>query len=283
MQGNNSVKTAMVVEGGAMRGIFSCGIFDEFIANDFYPFDLCLGVSAGASNAAVYLAKMHGRNLKIYLDYSLRPEFIRYGRFFAGGHLMDLDWMWNITRDDLPIDTDTLLAQHSQFLATVTCAETGVADYLTPTADELFDVLKASSALPLFYRDTVSLRGRQWSDGGVADAIPVREAHRRGARRILVIRSRPSGYQKRPSKADVLLPWLLRKSPGLVPAMKARPRTYQESLDFIRNPPADTHIIEICLPDNFPVSRMTSDRRSLQQGYQIGRDTAQRIFDLWAG
>ena len=279
---NNGVKTAIVVEGGAMRGIFSCGILDEFIANDFYPFDLCLGVSAGASNLAVYLAKMHGRNLKIYLDYSLRPEFIRYGRFLAGGHLMDLDWMWNITRDDLPIDTDTLLAQHSRFLATVTCAETGAPDYLTPTADELFDLLKASSALPIFYRDTVSLRGRQWSDGGVADAIPVQEAYRLGARRILVIRSRPFAYQKKPSREDALLPWILGKSPGLVPAMMSRPARYQQSLDFIRNPPADAEFIEICLPENFPVSRMTSDRRLLQQGYQVGRDTAQRIFDLWA-
>lgn len=283
MGSNGSVKTAMVVEGGAMRGIFSCGILDEFIANDFYPFDLCLGVSAGASNTAVYLAKMHGRNLKIYLDYSLRPEFIRYGRFLAGGHLMDLDWMWNVTAKELPIDIDTLLGQHSQFLATVTCAATGEADYLTPGKDELFDLLKASSALPIFYRDTVELRGRQWSDGGVADAIPVREAHRRGARKILVIRSRPEDYRKNPSKADALLPWFLRKSPGLVPAMKTRPQRYQESLDFMRNPPGDTELIEICLPEDFPVSRMTSDRHLLEKGYQIGRDTAQQIFDLWNG
>ncbi len=65
---------ALIVEGGAMRGVFSCGILDHFMAQDFSPFDSFWGVSAGASNLAAYLAKMPGRNLKIYLDYSLRKN-----------------------------------------------------------------------------------------------------------------------------------------------------------------------------------------------------------------
>jgi len=280
-------KTALVVEGGAMRGIFSCGILDEFIANEFYPFDLCIGVSAGASNSAAYLAKMHGRNLKVYMDYSLRPEFIRYGRFLLGGHLLDLDWMWSVTARDLPIDTATLFSQHCEFLAAATCSSTGQVHYLKPDAGNLFEVLKASSALPIFYRDTVKLNGRHWSDGGVSDAIPVREAYRRGARKILVLRSRERDYRKMPSKMEFLLPYFLKKTPALVPVMRRRPQAYQASLDFIREAPADAQITEVCVPDNFPVSRMTTDRDMLKRGYQIGRDIAGPLMDRvsrdWCG
>jgi len=276
-------KTALVVEGGAMRGIFSCGILDEFIAHDFYPFDLCIGVSAGASNSAAYLAKMQGRNLRVYMDYSLRPEFIRYGRFLTGGHLLDLDWMWDVTAQELPIDTDTLFSQQCEFLAAATCSSTGQVHYLKPDAENLFSVLKASSALPIFYRNTVTLDGRQWSDGGVSDAIPVREAYRRGARRILVLRSRHRGYRKTPSKLDFLLPYLLKDVPALVEVMRQRPKAYQASLEFMRTPPGDARIMEVCVPDDFPVSRMTTDKRLLERGYQIGRDTARMILDGWSG
>ncbi|MDW2105007.1 patatin-like phospholipase family protein, partial [Vibrio sp. 1580] len=94
---------ALIVEGGAMRGVFSCGILDHFLAADFSPFDSFWGVSAGASNLAAYLAKMPGRNLKIYLDYSLRNEFITPSQLIRGGDVMDLDWMWQVTLEELGI------------------------------------------------------------------------------------------------------------------------------------------------------------------------------------
>ncbi|MCS0093494.1 patatin family protein, partial [Vibrio parahaemolyticus] len=143
---------ALIVEGGAMRGVFSCGILDHFLAADFSPFDSFWGVSAGASNLAAYLAKMPGRNLKIYLDYSLRNEFITPSQLIRGGDVMDLDWMWQVTLEELGIDKEVLAADPRPFFLVVTRQDTGQAEYLTPDVDMLAETMKASSALPVLYR-----------------------------------------------------------------------------------------------------------------------------------
>lgn len=140
---------ALIVEGGAMRGVFSCGILDHFLAADFSPFDSFWGVSAGASNLAAYLAKMPGRNLKIYLDYSLRNEFITPSQLIRGGDVMDLDWMWQVTLEELGIDKEVLAADPRPFFLVVTRQDTGQAEYLTPDVDMLAETMKASSALPV--------------------------------------------------------------------------------------------------------------------------------------
>lgn len=80
-------RQALVVEGDGMRGAFTSGVLDAFLQQQFNPFDLCVGVSSGSTNIANYLAAQQGRTLQIYLDHSLRPEFIHYGRFFKGNAL----------------------------------------------------------------------------------------------------------------------------------------------------------------------------------------------------
>ena len=80
-------RQALVVESGGMRGAFTSVVLDAFLQQQFNPFDLCVGVSSGSTNIANYLAAQQGRTLQIYLDHSLRPEFIHYGRFFKGNAL----------------------------------------------------------------------------------------------------------------------------------------------------------------------------------------------------
>ncbi|MDF5463369.1 patatin family protein, partial [Vibrio parahaemolyticus] len=179
---------ALIVEGGAMRGVFSCGILDHFLASEFSPFDSFWGVSAGASNLAAYLAKMPGRNLKIYLDYSLRKEFISPSQLLRGGDMMNLDWMWNVTLEELGIDKSALKADSRPFFLGVTRQDNGQAEYHLPDVDDLAETMKASSALPVLYRNGVSLNGIQYVDGGVSDALPVAEAIKRGAKKIMVLR-----------------------------------------------------------------------------------------------
>ncbi|MEN6466632.1 MAG: patatin-like phospholipase family protein [Syntrophaceae bacterium] len=143
---------ALVVEGGAMRGVFSTGVLDGFLEAGFNPFDLSIGVSSGASNLAAYLAGMHGRNAKIYLDYSLRPEFLSYRRFILGGHLLDLDWMWETTIREIRLDLEAIYSRRRPFIAVLTDVMTGSAFYRFTGASDLEQTLKASSAMPLVYR-----------------------------------------------------------------------------------------------------------------------------------
>src|SRR6476469_8399668 len=97
-------RSALVVEGGAMRGIFSAGVLDAFLEASWNPFDLAIGSSAGASNLLSYLAGQRGRTRRCHLNQMSRPEFIDAWRFVRGGHWVDLDWLWEaITRED-PLD-----------------------------------------------------------------------------------------------------------------------------------------------------------------------------------
>ena len=279
--GNGTPRTALVVEGGAMRGVFSCGVLDRFAEADFYPFDLCIGVSAGASNVAAYLARAAGRNLRVYTEYSLRPEFLNWWRGLRGGHFLDLDWLWEETVRELPLNLDTLFGQPAEFLVGVTCADTGKGQFLRPERDDFYEVLKASSALPVAYRDTVTVRGRRWADGGVTNSIPVREAHQMGARRIMVLRSRPRSYEKPMTLSDRIMPSLLRHRPAVASAMAERHVTYRANLAFIRDPPPGVEVVEVCTPEDFPVGRSTKDRAALEQGWTLGYQAAEAVMRGW--
>jgi len=254
---------------------------DGFLEAQFNPFDFFIGVSSGASNLAAYLAEMIGRNSRIYLDYSLRPAFINFTRFFRGGHLIDLDWLWNITIREIRLDLQIIYARKKPFIVVLTDMQTGEAVYKITSADDLEHVLKASSAMPLFYRNYPRVDGRQMTDGGVADAIPVGEAIRRGARRIMVIRSRRRHYVKRQGLYDLFLRWYVRSYQMLEQAMAKRVRHYNESVALIRQPPYGISVIEVCPPENFRVSRLSQNRLILQEGYEQGRNMAAEAIARW--
>lgn len=276
-----SFAKALIVEGGAMRGIFSTGVLDRFLEARFNPFDLLFGVSSGAANLAAYLACMPKRNFKIYTDYSLRPEFINLKRFVCGGHLMDLDWLWDRTIAEIRLDLQTIFATDKLFLIGLTDVATGEAIYKQTDGDHLEDVLKASSAMPIVYRAFPLIDGRPTVDGGIADPLPVEAAIQRGARQIMVIRSRPKDYKKREMLSNAILGWKLKPYPALRKAIAGRVRRYNEALSLIRTPPPGVSILEICPPDDFRSARFGRDKRILMDGYEQGRNMAELAMSGW--
>lgn len=275
-------KNALIVEGGAMRAVFSCGILDHFLSVGFSPFDSFWGVSAGASNLAAYLANMPKRNLKIYTDYSCRKEFINMNKILSKQDVMNLDWLWDITVKELGLDTRTIDEDGRPFYLGVTNQNTGKAEYLLAKPDSLIETMKASSALPILYKKGVLLpNGNTYVDGGVADAIPVAEAIKRGATRIMVLRSRPYSYVKSSVKLPYLLKRALVKTPELTTPMLGRANQYNSSLDLIRNPPNGVQIIEICPPDTFKLKRLTRNPEPLYEGYQLGINSAVDAIARW--
>lgn len=276
-----SFKTALVVEGGAMRGVFSTGVLDGFLEAGFNPFDLFIGVSSGASNTAAYLAQMKGRNARIYLDYSLRPEFLSYKRFICGGHLLDLDWMWEITIREVRLDLPVIYARQQPFIAVLTDILTGLPFYKVTGAADLEQTLKASSAMPLVYRGYPKIDGRPFADGGLTDPLPVRAAMERGAAKIMIIRSRVKGYRKEKSFFDKIVLRHVRTYPLLKDAVKRRVKVYNDALNLIGGPPRGVSIIEVCPPDNFRASRLTIERDILEEGYEQGRAAAQDAIERW--
>ena len=261
---------ALVVEGGAMRGIFATGVLDAFIQANYQPFNQCYGVSAGATNIAAYLCAQYKRNHAVITDYSCRPEFIDFVRFIKGGHLFDLDWLWQETIRDIRLDLDTFEKQASEFYIVTTNIQTGQAEYLKANATLLEEQLKASCALPIAYREFPIINNLQLTDGGVADSIPIRKAYEMGNKEITVILSQPLGYKKKPSKAPWFVKRLYKNTPALAEATLRRAENYNQSIDFITNPPSDCKINIIAPPPNFAVGRTTKSFEKLSAGYEMG-------------
>ena len=273
--------SALVVEGGAMRGIFAAGALDAFMQAGVYPFDFALGVSAGATNLTAYATRQPGRNRDVITRFARSRGFFSPLRFMRGGHLTDVDWLWNYAHDQLPLHTRQL-SKTLPIYAVTTRVSDGKPCYLRVTANNIHAVMVATCALPFVFRKAIVVDGERYVDGGVADSIPVRKAWEMGARDITVVLSRPLGYRKK-EKAndddDSLMQKALEKMFGndaaLLAAMQQRSADYNASLDFIHNPPAGCRIRVIAPPDDFPVSRLTMNLGKIERGYEQGKSAGQ--------
>lgn len=267
-------KTALVVEGGAMRGIFSAGVLDAFLDAGFNNFDAYYAVSAGAYNLTGYLSGERGRSRLVYLDYCRRPEFLNWTRFFRGGHLMDIDWLWETTRKELPINLEKFERYRGDVVFSATRVDNGMAEYLRPDSTDVFDAIKASANMPKTFRKKVIYNGVQLVDGGVADSIPVEKAWKDGATDILVIRSKPRSYRRKPYPFSFLFPLMFSDQPVIGSKMKNRYSEYNQTLRFIENPPRGCSVEQICPGEGMKVSQFTTNRESLNlvycEGYSAG-------------
>lgn len=278
-----NLRNALVVEGGGMRGAFTCGVLDAFLQQNFNPFDLFVGVSSGSTNLGNYLAKQHGRNIELYLDHSLRPEFIRYGRFFKGGDLLDMQWMWDTVEKENPLDQNTLFAQNPDFYMVLTHARSGHAEYLRAGKDNIIDGLRASSSIPYLTRKAVDIFGEPYFDGGVADALPVQwAAQQSNIKNLLVIRTRTQSYFKASSKADQFFAkYLMNQYAGFSDSLKQRCQRYNATVDFMRQN-NQQGILEVCPPDDKMLAgRLCKDKRKLQYTYEVGLDCGRKAIEDW--
>ncbi|HSV97129.1 MAG TPA: patatin family protein [Spirochaetota bacterium] len=271
---NSKNRSALVVEGGGMRGVFSAGVLNSFGTSGFDPFDLYIGVSAGACNLAAHLAQQHERNYHVTVNYSATAGFINPLRFISGGHYMDLDWLWDITIRECRLDLERIFSglydKGKEYLVAATSLDSGLPLYLKPDRSNLEHYIKISSSLPVLYRNILYADSVPALDGGIADPIPVIEAYKRGANEITIIRSRPSSYIKKKSPLSFLFPLFFRKYPGLADAMQRRHRVYMDAVDFIKNPPAGVEIYEIAPPEGLNVGRATKDVHLLGAAYKSG-------------
>jgi predicted patatin/cPLA2 family phospholipase len=276
-----SPRTALVVEGGAMRGIFACGVLEVFLEQNFHPFDMAIGVSAGACILASHLAGHRARSFVVFSKYMTRREFIDGVRFIRGGHWVDFDWLWEATQREIPLDCAKVAASSAKFIVSTTSYATGEPVFLEPGEADIMETLRCSCALPIFYRGAAHVAGNRLLDGGVAAPIPVQEAYRRGARRILVIRSRPAEFVKRPSAFGRVATLAFRSAPAFAHALRSAHVAYQSSVEFITNPPADCEVIHVAPPSKLATGRMTQDTRKLEQDFALGREVGVRAIEAW--
>ncbi|MET4694884.1 patatin-like phospholipase family protein [Endozoicomonas lisbonensis] len=278
---SNQPKTALIVEGGGMRGVFAAGVLDAFADKRHKPFAGYYGVSAGALNLLSFLSGQRGRNLDIYTSTCLEPNFISLARHIRGGNLFDLDWFFERISKQFTIDSrrfyQTLESSHMTVVTT--CTRTGYPVYheITPDTDrdDLFNILKASSALPMIYRSPIHVDERTLMDGSLSDPLPVIKAIEDGFKDLVIIRTRESNYRKTTSSSNRLLAWQFRKQPALSSLIRQQYAIYNETLDQLDDfREKGISITEICPETPLNSTRSTRNRNRLvadyHRGYAIG-------------
>jgi len=264
-----------------MRGVFSAGVLDVFLERQFDPFDLAVGVSAGACNLASHVAGQYGRNRRCYFDLMTSRRFINRRRFLRGQSILDLDWLWDQLAAREPLRVDVIAKRPVEFIVVATSRDTGKAVYLRPGPADMLESLKASSALPVLYRRHLTVCGESLVDGGVADPIPVEEAYRCGARRIMVLRTRPSTAVKTDGMSERVMAWLLRREPALAAAVRSTAAAYQRAVAFLDAPPADCEIVQVAPPAPLATTRTSQDRAALEHDYALGRALGEEAIRRW--
>ncbi|MDC9581122.1 DUF6363 domain-containing protein [Xenorhabdus sp. PR6a] len=268
-------KIALVCEGGGQRGIFTAGVLDEFLRLGFNPFELFLGTSAGAQNLSAYICGQRGYARKVINRYTTDPAFFNPLRFVRGGHLIDLDWYIDTISEQLPLNLSAAMHQFDagrEFYMCACRADNFEANYLHPDEKNWMDIVKASSAIPGFYRNGVTLDDVVYQDGGICDAIPVQEAYRRGADTIVVIRTVPSPLYYTRQWFKRMERWLEASSlQKMVKMLNLHARSYRKTQKFIENPPGDVQIFEIYPPAPLAAMALGSRLSALNQDYHLGR------------
>ncbi|KPD03425.1 patatin-like phospholipase family protein [Moellerella wisconsensis] len=271
----NSGKTALICEGGGQRGIFTAGVLDEFLKADFNPFDIMIGTSAGAQNLSSYICGQRGYARRIITRYTTNPQFFNPLRFIRGGHLIDLDWLINVTNQENPLALEKgleLIDSGREFLMSTCRSDNFDAVYLQPDKDNWLDIIRASSAIPGFYRSGVEFDGHLYLDGGITAAIPVEEAYLRGADTIVVIRTVPSQVYFTPEWVKRMTRWLETSSlQKMALIMKTHLKSYRRTQEFIENPPGNLQVFEIYPPTPLKSSALGSRLSSLNYDYHTGR------------
>ncbi|MCD9548682.1 patatin family protein [Photobacterium carnosum] len=191
-------KIALIVQGGGQRGIFSAGVLDSFLDHQFDPFELYIGTSAGALNLSSFISRQPRFGYHFIRDVSMDDKFFNLYKYLSKQQPMNLEWaLQQVSSSGLyPLDVatahKTLMCRTA--LACATRKDTLQDYYLPMYQQDWQDVLLASCAIPLLYNQPVNMDELQWVDGGVSAAIPVKEAWRRGADLVVVIRTEPLEY-----------------------------------------------------------------------------------------
>jgi predicted patatin/cPLA2 family phospholipase len=289
-------KMALIAEGGGQRGIFTAGVLDAWLENDFDPFDLFIGTSAGSQNLTSFLSGQKGYAKRFISELSRRKRFYQLGRGLVGGNIVDLDWYFDKTIKGV-FALDFIAATKSlgqrELLITATNSRNRQAYFLSPNGDSnnWRQFLKASSALPFLYKQGVKLAPRLtvsivnqteasvdypqadfYLDGGLAAPLPVREAYRRGARKIVVIRTVNADLHTQSAWVRNLKSWVYESGycPKIVGYLVQHEHAYQQELTFIDNPPEDVEIIQIFAKGNLQSKLLSSTYMDLQHDYRAG-------------
>lgn len=274
------MKTGMVLEGGAMRGIYTAGVLDVFWEEEIRP-EGVIGVSAGAIHGSCFISGQPGRSIRYYKKYSRDKRFFSLYSLMTTGSMVGEQFCYHDIPDRLdPFDFEAFARSPMAFYVACTDLATGRAVYhhCIDLKNEM-DWMRASASMPLVSK-IVEINGGKYLDGGIADSIPIRAFRALGYERNIVVLTRPAGYQKKPQN-PALVKRLYRSYPALVEMMQNRHLVYNHTLVLLEELERRGEIFLLRPSEDLHIGRTEKNPACLTAQYELGqKDARARIKDL---
>lgn len=269
------MKTGLVMEGGAMRGLFTAGVIDVFMENNVV-FDGAIGVSAGATFGCNYKSGQIGRVLRYNCQFCRDYRYGSMKSWLRTGDMFDVDFCYRELPGELDIfDTDSFASNPMEFYVVATDIERGKPVYYKCSDGLEHDLewIRASASLPIVSR-TVEVDGYKLLDGGISDSVPLSYFESIGYDRNVVILTRPDSYRKGKNKMLALCRAKYRKYPEFVRIIADRHIRYNANIGYIREQEAAGNVFVIRPKEGLDVKSAENDPEKLRKVYEQGREAA---------
>lgn len=276
------MKRGLVLEGGAMRGLFTAGICDVLMEHRVWP-DGVIGVSAGAAFGCNYKSRQAGRAIRYNTAYAKDSRYSGIKSLLTTGDYFNAAFAYHTLPKELDKFDDQAFEENPmEFYAVCTDVLTGKAVYkrLQRSGDIAYDWIRASASMPLVSR-VVELEGWKLLDGGVADSIPLEYFESIGYERNVVVLTQPRGYVKEHNRLMPLMRIALRKYPQMVKAMDCRHVMYNRQLEYVCRAEHEGRCLVITPDAKLPIGHISHDPAEMRRVYEMGRQMGtRRIEDI---
>ena len=269
-------RSGLILEGGGMRGVFTCGVLDNFMDRGI-RFPYTIGVSAGACNGLSYMSGQRGRARYSNIDLLEKYNYIGLKYLLKKRNIMDFDLLFHdFPEQILPYDYEAYFNNPARYVMVTTNCLTGEANYLEEKRrkERVIDIVRASSSLP-FVCPIVRVDGIPMLDGGIVDSIPLAHALADGCTKAVVVLTRNAGYRKKIQGTRVPS-FIYKKYPLLQQAINRRSVVYNEQLDLVERLETAGQAVVIRPEQPVQVDRIERDVRKLtalyDEGYRCGME-----------
>ncbi|MBR7100134.1 MAG: patatin family protein [Clostridia bacterium] len=265
---NQQSKTAFVLEGGAMRGLYSAGVLDVFMQNNIQT-NAIYGVSAGALFGINFKSGQIGRAIRYNIKYAHEKNYMGLYSLLTTGDIMNKEFCFNKLVYELDkFDFEAFDSSPIDFYAVVTNLETGCAEYIKiDDAKEGLEALRASGSMPFVSRN-VDYKGSKYLDGAMSDPIPLQKALDEGYEKIIVVLTRPKNYRK--NKTNMPYNLFYRKYPNFIKSANRQFEIYNQTLDLIEKKEQEGRIVVLRPSQNLKVARVEKNIEKLKAIYNLG-------------
>lgn len=271
------VKLGIVLEGGAMRGMYTAGILDTFMDFGMKP-DMFVGVSAGALFGVNFLSNQKGRAIRYNCKYNKDKNYLGLRPLLKEGNIISTEYAYHRVPHELdPFDDETYKKNPAKFYAVITNMETAEPEYvhITSVFDQM-DVLRASGSMPAVSKQVV-LDGKEYLDGAIGDNIPFNWMLKQDVDKVIVILTRDMSYKKKPM-LKLFVNKYKKKYPLFAKAMANRHNLYNSQIEELKKLESEGKVFVIRPSREIKISRTERNEKKLRDVYALGIEDAKNTY-----